>query len=267
MKNCLTFLLTLSFFLTLSLNPLAAQTYVEMDFFKLSADQSTSEYLSVEQDMWKAMHQEKINLGELNSWGLYRVPFPGGSEAEYHYVTVRVYKDLQQAESGTSMGDIFKKVYPDKDMDAAFEKTGKSREWVKTYGFINWEGFWQEERKTPSEVIQHVYFNVDMPKWSAYRDFERKYAMPMHKLEIADKGRDGWAGLQLIRPMGMDMPYQFVAVDFFKDMDQYMNRDRSGKYFKAAFPDMTDAQWDEKFYEVAELARIEEFHLIDFARK
>ena len=68
------------------------------------------EYLKMEHDLWRPVHQERIKQGHMRSWTLYAVRFPSGSQRECDYRTVNVYSSL--ADMDRSIEDVFKKVHP-----------------------------------------------------------------------------------------------------------------------------------------------------------
>ena len=243
-----------------------AQRYVMMDYMYVPEEQQAN-YLEVEQELWKPIHKEFLKDGNLQGWYLLEIPYPGGTNAEYHYITVRVYKE-PVANPMDGLMDKARKVHPDADLEAFADKTMQSRDLVKTHGFYAWEAFGWEDRKM-STVGQQVYFRVPMDKWEAYRKMEVEDYHPMHKAEIAAGYRHGWMGLQLMRPMGMAEPYQFVAVDFYKDYDQYIRRmpaDERAAAFKKALPNRTEESISQNFYDTVELVHLEEWRLVDYVR-
>jgi hypothetical protein len=68
------------------------------------------EYLKMEHDLWRPVHQERIKQGHMRSWTLYAVRFPSGSQRECDYRTVNVYGSL--ADMDRSIEDVFRKVHP-----------------------------------------------------------------------------------------------------------------------------------------------------------
>ena len=264
MKKTLFFLVAV-FILCLGSLPLVAQkSVVVIDHMRLP-EAGGANYLEVEQKIWKPIHQEYINQGKLQAWYLLSVPYPGGTDAEYHYMTVRVYKDMSQMNQ--PMADLEKviaKVHPGKDVSKLSEQTLKSRDLVKTYVYNNWEFFANPAEQTIPEVIQMVYFNVSMDKTTAYMELESKHFHPTHKAEIEAGVRHGWSGLQLMRPYGKKAPYQFIALDFYKDWAQYIQPNPDG-LFKKVFPEGDPATRDNLFMETAEIVNIETNRMVDYA--
>ncbi len=239
-----------------------AQIYAVVDFMKVP-EGGDGEYLKVEQEMWKPMHQEWVNTGNLDSWSLWSIPYPGGTDAEYHYATVRIYTDDSQLENTmNNMDAVFKKVHPGMDADKAFDRTLASRDLVKTHMLYNWESYHDTTQAGPDTYLTVVYFKIPMKNWDTYREMERKYFLPTHKAEMEVGCRSGWDGYQLIRPFGMGQDYQFVAVDFYKDFKQYMKPRPKGLNEKV----LSEADLktrDQLFDDTVELVSLEEWRFID----
>ena len=68
------------------------------------------EYLKLERETWKPVHQERIRAGQMRSWALYSVQYPYGASLEYDFVTIDTYASLADAERDISA--IFAKVHP-----------------------------------------------------------------------------------------------------------------------------------------------------------
>lgn len=239
-----------------------AQLIAMVDYMKVP-EGGDAEYLKVEQEIWKPMHQEWVNQGKMAGWYLWSIPYPGGTNAEYHYATVRIYTDLKQIEAPmTDMEGVFKKVHPGMDANKAFERTLASRDLVKTYAFSNWAGFHDTTQTEDSKYITVVYFKIPMKNWEAYQEMERKYYHPTHKAEMEAGCRSGWEGWQLQRPFGMDQPFQFVAVDYYKDWNQYI-KPKPEDLYKKALPEADLKRRNQVFYDTAELVNLEEWRFVD----
>ena len=222
-------------------------------------------YEKLEKEIWKPMHQKWVDEGRCEGWFFYRIPYPGGTDADYHYATVRLYSDLSQIENPLSdMGDVFAAVHPGKDIEKMGEQTLASRDLTKTYGLSSWHSFFGESMSGPSEIITVVYFEVPFDKWDAYQEMEKKYFHPTHKAEIEANTRSGWEGWMLSRPMGMNQPFQFVAVDHYKDWAQYTSSNPDGLHEKVFSGNELEIR-DQIFNETVKLVNLEEWRLIDYA--
>ena len=84
------------------------------------------EYLKLEHDLWRPVHQERIKQGHMRSWTLYSVRFPSGSKNECDYRTVNVYNSLADMER--PIGEVFTKVHPNVPLADVGRRTVTARD-------------------------------------------------------------------------------------------------------------------------------------------
>jgi hypothetical protein len=84
------------------------------------------EYLRLERETWKPMHQERIRRGQMRSWTLYEVRYPAGSQRECDYRTVNVYNSFSDTER--PLADIVTKVHPNIPIAELARRTIASRD-------------------------------------------------------------------------------------------------------------------------------------------
>ena len=48
------------------------------------------------EQLWRKIHQVRIDEGSMADWALYSLVFPGGSATEYNYATVNGYSEYKQ---------------------------------------------------------------------------------------------------------------------------------------------------------------------------
>src|SRR5690625_3926623 len=134
MKNSVTKILFPLLFLSLVTNlPSFAQQssdhlYMKVDYFRATGPQM-ADYLEVEQEIWKPMHQERFNRGIILSWDFYAV-FAGDQADDYNYIAVNVFDDFDKIDY-YDLSSIASEVYPDMDLGALMERTRASREVVR----------------------------------------------------------------------------------------------------------------------------------------
>jgi hypothetical protein len=87
------------------------------------------QYLKLEHDIWKPMHQERIKQGHMRSWTLYEVRFPSGSQRECDYRTVNIYPSL--ADMDRSLADIVTKVHPNIPIAELARRTVAARDYAR----------------------------------------------------------------------------------------------------------------------------------------
>jgi hypothetical protein len=77
------------------------------------------EYLKMERDIFKPIHEEAIRTGQMSTWSVwFKWPF---EEGDYQYVVVNGFKDFADLVN-LNYGDLFKAVYPDMDTGELKEK-------------------------------------------------------------------------------------------------------------------------------------------------
>lgn len=84
------------------------------------------EYVKLEHDLWKPVHQERIKQGRMRSWTLYAVRFPSGSKNECDYRTVNVYNSI--ADVDRPLADVFAKVHPNVPIAEVVRRTVSGRD-------------------------------------------------------------------------------------------------------------------------------------------
>jgi hypothetical protein len=98
-------------FVNTGLTQQAAATPVVVEVSCMKVDPLKEEdYLKMEHDLWKPVHQERIKQGHMRSWALYEVRYPAGSQRECDYRTVNTYGTLTDID--LPVAPVFTKVHP-----------------------------------------------------------------------------------------------------------------------------------------------------------
>ncbi len=142
----------------------------------------------MEKEVAKPIHQEMINMGKQEAWYLFAIPFPGGTNAEYHYATVRIFSSPEQLESPGNFGAAMEKAHPGGDMEEMMDRVWKTHDLVKTHRLFSWENFSADDLEAPSSILQVVYFKKKMltSRWNG------RYTTPCIKRKL--KKADALAG-------------------------------------------------------------------------
>ena len=69
---------------------------VRVEFMKVAPGKG-AEYTKLEQ-MWKEVHQERVQKGQIDSWALFSVVFPGGAKHEYDSIAMHVFPSFDKME-------------------------------------------------------------------------------------------------------------------------------------------------------------------------
>jgi len=205
-------------------------------------------------------------MGKQEAWYLFAIPYPGGANAEYHYATVRIFSTPEQLESPGNFGAALEKAHPGGNIEEMMDRVWKTRDLVKTHRLFSWENFSADDLEAPPSILQVVYFKVPLEKENAYQQMEREVYHPMHKKEIEKGRRVGWEGWALNAPWGSSQAYTHIAVDMYKDWEQYTSPNIEG-LLEEVHPGKTQDELTEIFTNTADLVNMEEWRLVDFAVK
>ena len=113
-------------------NPPAAEdvlVYAILNFMKIRPGQVAA-YEQVRQD-WKGLHQKAVDAGFMRGWQAYRVRFPGGTEAEYDFVTIDFYETLKFLQS-RKLEEFFQSAHPGKKFEDLGRRTVEARAIVRS---------------------------------------------------------------------------------------------------------------------------------------
>lgn len=91
----------------------------------------TRQYVELERQYWKQIHQERVGRGILRAWTLYNVRFPGGSDRAYSHFTIQLLDQFHDLETQYPAG-IWDKVHPNVRQDEIDARTNAARKMVRT---------------------------------------------------------------------------------------------------------------------------------------
>ena len=104
--------------------------YLQVDYMKVKPGEEGN-YIDVEKNIWLPIHKEFIKAGTRVGWSLWSQQFPGGSELDHQFAAVNYFSDFSKIGMANYV-DAFNKAHPGKDINELFEKTGKSRDLVRS---------------------------------------------------------------------------------------------------------------------------------------
>ncbi|HEC43207.1 MAG TPA: hypothetical protein ENI20_10300 [Bacteroides sp.] len=85
----------------------------------------TGEYVKMEREIFKPVHEKAVERGELTTWSLWRkYPF---EENDARYAVVNGFEDFSKLSEGINYSEIIKDEFPEIKMDELGEKIGKLR--------------------------------------------------------------------------------------------------------------------------------------------
>jgi len=233
--------------------------FAVVELMKVEPGQENN-YVNLEQQIWKPIHQERIKQGKLVGWILYQVMYTGTDDA-YNYATVNVYADLKSMEN--PYGDIdFAKVHPGKNMDEVFTKTVNTRKLVKSQlisrvNYANPEG--------SGGPAPHKYIVVNYMKSKPGGNFiqvENELAKPTSQELVKSGNWAGWSLWSNVFPRGAGMESDFVTVDNYPDFSKLGSVNYT-QVFEKANPGKKWADYADKFANSKDMVRSELWKVVD----
>lgn len=104
--------------------------YVVMNYMMVNPGKE-AEYITLENDMARPLHEERIEEGEMYSWRTYSLLKPGGLNYQYNFVTADFYEEMNHIEYGFT-NDIIRSVMPGTDINKMFEAIYATRDIVRS---------------------------------------------------------------------------------------------------------------------------------------
>jgi len=240
----------------------APTTFFGVGYMKV-APEKTTEYLDLEQKIWKPIQQQRLEAGIIVGWDLYAVRFPGGTDAPYQYVTVNIYDDLAKIESGFSE-DLVKRAHPNVDMADLFDKTIAARDLVRSEIWVQRELASPDAEMKVGDYITIGYMKVPPGKGGAYLGMEREVYKPIQLARIADGWIDNWGINQLLLPGGTGGEYNWAAVQVYSDFGKLFGGN-SRENFEKAHPGLVPSVF-ESANNVRDMVRVDLWTLVDRVR-
>jgi hypothetical protein len=104
--------------------------YAVLDFMKVK-EGMIDEYLKVEREDWKPLHQVLTKEGNRVGWALWDYLVPGGTGSPHDFVTTMLFNDYASIKAAND-AEAYKRAHPNGDLAASVARTRKSRDVVRT---------------------------------------------------------------------------------------------------------------------------------------
>ncbi len=234
--------------------------FVVADFMKVNPEDH-GKYLEVEQELWKPMHQERINQGIIVGWYLYAVEFAGSSD-EYNYVIITLY-DNAMTLANPWQPEIPQKVHPGMKLEELMNRTHDSRTHVKSELLFSVATAPEIPLERPAAYMQVNYMKVDPDQQSEYEQWEAEIWMPIHNESIRSGRTTGWGLWSSLFPRGTERPYQYITLNAFSEFSYIFELDFS-KPFKNVHPEKDFSEAQKKTRQLRKIVRTELWDLIDY---
>lgn len=103
--------------------------YLSQDYMKVQPA-NFADWLKMEQETYKPVHQARIELGALKGWALTTLMLPRGSALPYNAMTVNIHKDWASVANATKYTEAFAKT--GKNFQETGQQAAKLRDLVRS---------------------------------------------------------------------------------------------------------------------------------------
>jgi L-rhamnose mutarotase len=185
--------------------------YVLLDYMKVPPGKE-AEYVRLEREVWKPVHQERIKNKRMVAWELYAVRYTADTQRQYDYVTVNVYESLAATDDDTGLEAMFRRVHAGKDASRLLTQTGEARQVARAEV---WRLLDQTAPGTAS-AAPSKYLLVDYMRAKPgvnYVAVEQQLWKPIHQERVRRGALDRWSLFELVLPGGTSYPYDYGTVN------------------------------------------------------
>jgi hypothetical protein len=114
--------------------------YVNANFMRVIGGR-TAEYVQLEVDLARPLHQDQVDNARMNGWNFYQLVFPTGRQVLYQFVTTDYYSSIEQNEHNITR-EIIQRVHPDMDVDEfdAFAEGIRERVFSDLWELVDYRG-------------------------------------------------------------------------------------------------------------------------------
>lgn len=234
-----------------------------VDFMKTKPG-ADEKYLDIEKNVWKPLHQERINQGKITGWILYRVLYTGSNDP-YDYVTMTFFDNPANLEDPWAGIDP-SKILTGRDTDKDMQETGESRDLVKSNLIFRQDEVVPEGGPGEVKYIEINYMKVKPGNDAAYLDFEKNIWNPIHKEFTNSGARAGWSLWNMVYPGGSGNDYQYITANYFSEFNKIGTGDYDAAV-KKVHPGKNTDEFDQKALQTRDMVRIELWQVVDVVWK
>lgn len=263
--SCCRGLITVLLFSCLSYAQTEDTYFLKVDYLKADGVNITN-YLELEQELWKPIHQERINRGIIKSWNLYGV-VAGGPDSKYNFIVANLFDEFGKIDY-YDIESIITDVHPDVNVDDFMDQTHNSREVVHTE---IWEvnGTIMNEETTPGGNYLTINYFDARGGSGEHAKMELDFWGAIHEVRVEREILNSWAMYTLLYPSGDARNYTYSTIDYYDELSDL--REPVGMTLaRVAHPNLTEDQLDEYFSRTGDsrsLYKTELWKVIDSVRE
>lgn len=256
-------LLLLFFFgiTTLSFAQTLRNDYKKIDYLQVDKDEINA-FLKVTQNDLKSSYQRLVDSGDLKSWCMYAVQYPGGEKSSYTFINVATSTNLNTIEH--SFSQIQNPNYiPSSSSSKVKQNLDKIATVVKSELWKVENTIPGDSASKPSKFMTMDYMNVKSGKNLDYLMLEDEVAKPIHRERMGVDRMAGWEVYSLISPGGTRYGYNFATGNFFDKLEHVEFGFTNEVINQAMGEDTNIPELFNTIYNTRELVKIELWKLVD----
>lgn len=262
-KRILSTCFFLFFIVSFSYSQTERLDYKKIDYISVK-DGNDEEFLNAVKGAMSSAYQSLIESGEIKSWQIYKVSFPGGERSKYNYVNIVTAEDIRSFEdefSTISSTFFIPNSYNGSDLNNLDEIVDlQASEIWKVRSMISPE---KENSVKPSRYMAMDYMNVAQGRGLEYLMLEDEVAMPLHRARIEQDDMTGWEVYSLILPGGTEYGYNFATGNYFDHIED-IEFGFTQELIKQTMPGTDVADLLNTIYETRDLVKSEMWELVTY---
>lgn len=262
-KRILSTCLLLLFIVSYSYSQTERLDYKKVDYIKVE-NGNDREFLNTVKGAMSSAYQKLIDSGDIKSWRVYKVNFPGGEKSNYNYVNIVTTEDIRSFEDNFS--NISSLFFVPKSAEsnglgglASIVDLQASEIW-KVRSLIPGDTTQADE---PSRYMTMDYMDVAQGRGLEYLMLEDEVAMPLHKERISRDNMKGWEVYSLILPGGTEYGYNYATGNYFDHIED-VEFGFTQELIKQTMPGTDVADLLKTIYETRDLVKSELWELITY---
>lgn len=231
--------------------------YLNFDYLKVEAEDYT-EFEEFVKSQWKPLYENEIGQEKITGWYFYRVAYPGGQAADYNYVLLTTFDELNtivkvnremRKQNANLERDIMQQTF-----DLATHQF--SELWKTEAGTMN------NVKKGPGLYAVMNYMMVKPGKEAEYMTLENDMARPLHEARIEQGEMYSWRTYSLLKPGGLNYQYNFATIDYYEELND-IEYGFTNELIKSVMPGTDINKMFEAIYATRDIVKSELWVLVD----
>lgn len=241
-----------------------SSSYVTLDYLEVD-EGGGPELENILKNVWKPIRSEQIRRGTFAGWQLYRVEYPGGSDAEYNYVTAIFYNKWPDIDYNTTWETV-RNAHPGKEK-AEFQqlqqRTRDAREMVRKELVILLESVGSEKGMSVGDYVTVDLLKVPEGGDANFLQTKSNLWKPVHQALVKRGEQKSWL-LGARRFAGSNDSHNYMV---FRPRGSWDQVSIPPKTLRSVFSDVHSDRSTEQIYKrtrgTRELVRTEIWTLVD----